>query len=155
MIIRIFTRKKSLRAFLICFLYFFKKKNLCSDPRVREWLFMSNPFKMFGILGLYLLFILKWGPNHMKNRQPYNLNKVIIVYNIIQIIACARLVLMVRSLIWFMFIVRFLTLSAPAVDHWKPLIGQKNRKNEIIQQKKWKIHFRAFSTYTNLQMATV
>lgn len=55
-------------------------------------LFMSNPFSMFIILALYLMFILKWGPQLMENRKPYNLNKIIIAYNIIQIIACARLV---------------------------------------------------------------
>lgn len=66
------------------------------DPRVRDWLFMANPFPMFGILAVYLYFILKWGPAFMKNRKPFNLNKIIIAYNIIQIVACARLVVQVN-----------------------------------------------------------
>lgn len=66
------------------------------DPRVRDMLFMSNPFTMLGILAVYLYFILKWGPQYMKNRKPFNLNRIIIAYNIIQIVACARLVVQVN-----------------------------------------------------------
>lgn len=69
-----------------------------SDPRVKDFLFMSNPFPMFAILATYLLFVLKWGPAFMKNRKPYDLTRIMIVYNIIQIIACARLVFQVREL---------------------------------------------------------
>lgn len=72
----------------ICFIF--------ADPRVRDMLFMSNPFTMFAILTAYLYFILKWGPEYMKNRKPFNINKLIIAYNIIQIVACARLVLQVN-----------------------------------------------------------
>lgn len=63
-----------------------------SDPRVRDFLLMSNPFYIFAILAGYLLFVLKWGPQFMKDRKPYDLNRIMIIYNIIQIIACARLV---------------------------------------------------------------
>lgn len=35
----------------------------------------------------------------MKNRKPFNLNKIIILYNIIQIVACARLVMQVNDII--------------------------------------------------------
>lgn len=73
-------------------------------------LFMSNPLTMFGILAVYLFFILKWGPKYMKNRKPFNINKIIIVYNIIQIVACARLVAQV-NLIYFFFIFKLLFLS--------------------------------------------
>lgn len=66
-------------------------------------LFMSNPFPMFAILTVYLGFILKWGPKYMKNRKPFNLNKVIIVYNALQIVACARLVVQVPEAITSQF----------------------------------------------------
>lgn len=69
------------------------KIDVLPDPRLRDYLFMSNPFPMFVILGCYLMFVLKWGPKFMKNRKPYDLNRIMIAYNIIQIIACARLVL--------------------------------------------------------------
>lgn len=75
-----------------------------TDPRVRNMLFMSNPFTIIALLTVYLCFILKWGPNYMKNRKPFNLNKLIIVYNILQIVACARLVIQVNIFIFSCFI---------------------------------------------------
>lgn len=86
---------------MICFYVF----SIILDPRVRDMLFMSNPFSMFGILVCYLYFILKWGPKFMKNRKPFNLNKLIIVYNIIQILACARLVVHVNTILIIYFLV--------------------------------------------------
>lgn len=62
-----------------------------SDPRVKDFLLMSNPFPTIAILTVYLYFILKWGPNYMKDRKPFNLDRLMIVYNIIQIIACCML----------------------------------------------------------------
>lgn len=87
--------------FLFC-LHFYVFRNSVSDPRVRDMLFMSNPFKVIGILAIYLCFILKWGPEFMKNRKPFNINKLIIVYNIIQIVACARLVMQVIVILSFL-----------------------------------------------------
>ncbi|KAJ6637426.1 Elongation of very long chain fatty acids protein [Pseudolycoriella hygida] len=62
-----------------------------SDPRVKDFLLMSNPFPTIAILTVYLYFILKWGPNYMKDRKPFNLDTLMIVYNVIQIIACCLL----------------------------------------------------------------
>lgn len=56
---------------------------------------MSNPFPMLTIVILYLFFVLKWGPKYMENRKPYNLDGVMVVYNITQIIACLYLVIKV------------------------------------------------------------
>lgn len=64
---------------------------------------MSNPFMMFGILAAYLYFTLKWGPNFMKNRKPFDLSNILIIYNIIQIIFCARLVLQVKLFVYICF----------------------------------------------------
>lgn len=84
--------------FCFRFLHFICYFILIVDPRVRNWLFMSNPFPVFGILACYLYFILKWGPEFMRNRKPFNLNKIIIIYNMIQIVACARLVMQVNDI---------------------------------------------------------
>ncbi|XP_029174303.1 elongation of very long chain fatty acids protein 7-like isoform X2 [Nylanderia fulva] len=61
-----------------------------SDPRVSDWLFMSNPFGIILILLTYLSFVLYFGPRYMKNRKPYTLKKTMICYNIS--IAIANLV---------------------------------------------------------------
>ncbi|CAK9814336.1 Elongation of very long chain fatty acids protein 4 [Anthophora quadrimaculata] len=60
-----------------------------ADPRVADWLFMDSPFLLLGIISLYLLLVLHLGPLYMKNRKPYNLNKVMIFYNIFMAIASA------------------------------------------------------------------
>lgn len=52
---------------------------------------MAKPYQTLTILGLYLMFVLKWGPKHMKNRQPYNLDILLLVYNALQVVACIYL----------------------------------------------------------------
>lgn len=49
---------------------------------------MSNPFKPITIIALYLLFVLKWGPKWMENRQPYKLHFIIKCYNLLQVVIC-------------------------------------------------------------------
>ncbi|XP_037029561.1 elongation of very long chain fatty acids protein 7-like [Bradysia coprophila] len=70
---------------------YFYLNDEASDPRVKDFLLMSNPFPTIAILTVYLYFILKWGPNYMRDRKPFNLDTLMIVYNIIQIIACCML----------------------------------------------------------------
>ncbi|XP_076665714.1 very long chain fatty acid elongase 7 [Andrena cerasifolii] len=53
-----------------------------ADPRVADWLLMGSPVPLLGIISLYLAFVLRLGPLYMKNRKPYNLNRVMIFYNI-------------------------------------------------------------------------
>lgn len=50
---------------------------------------MSNPFKPMAIIAIYLLFVLKWGPKFMENRQPYKLDLVIKCYNLFQVAFCS------------------------------------------------------------------
>ncbi|XP_043785136.1 elongation of very long chain fatty acids protein 7-like [Apis laboriosa] len=53
-----------------------------ADSRVADWMLMSSPFPLLGIIFFYLLFVLRLGPLWMKNRKPYSLNKIMICYNI-------------------------------------------------------------------------
>ncbi len=50
---------------------------------------MSNPFKPITIIAIYLLFVLKWGPKLMENRQPYQLHFIIKCYNLMQVACCS------------------------------------------------------------------
>lgn len=45
-----------------------------------------SPWPVVVIVSLYLLFVLKLGRQFMANRQPYNLQRVLKVYNIVQIV---------------------------------------------------------------------
>jgi len=45
---------------------------------------MSTPWPVLSILTVYLLFVLKLGPKMMKNHEPFNIKRIIMVYNFIQ-----------------------------------------------------------------------
>ncbi|XP_034242494.1 elongation of very long chain fatty acids protein AAEL008004-like [Thrips palmi] len=58
------------------------------DPRSEDWLLVSSPFVPLGIVTAYLLFVKKLGPSFMANRSAYRIEPLIILYNVIQIVAC-------------------------------------------------------------------
>ncbi|CAB3228028.1 unnamed protein product [Arctia plantaginis] len=57
-----------------------------SDPRTKEWLFVSGPGPLLTILASYLYFCTKAGPKYMETRKPYSLKNIVFAYNIFQII---------------------------------------------------------------------
>ncbi|KAI2796949.1 hypothetical protein RDWZM_004321 [Blomia tropicalis] len=59
------------------------------DPRVADWPLMSSPFPIVSIIAFYIYTVTVLGPKFMKNRQPYPIEPIIIVYNIIMVIASA------------------------------------------------------------------
>lgn len=62
---------------------------LSIDVRVRDSFLISNLFKPVSILAVYLLFVLKWGPQFMEKRKPMKLDSVIKLYNFLQVIICS------------------------------------------------------------------
>jgi len=54
------------------------------DPRVDDWLFMSSPWPVLSICVLYYYFIRVAGPRFMKDRPPYDIQKIMIAYNLFQ-----------------------------------------------------------------------
>ncbi|XP_064400012.1 very long chain fatty acid elongase 4-like [Halichondria panicea] len=51
-----------------------------SDPRVKDWLWMQSPFPTWGLILLYILFVI-YGPKFMKNRQPLEMKPLLFVFN--------------------------------------------------------------------------
>ena len=49
------------------------------------------------------MFVLKWGPRFMKNRKPFNLDKILILYNALQVVACLYLFVNVSILVLLYF----------------------------------------------------
>ncbi|XP_034650540.1 elongation of very long chain fatty acids protein 7 [Drosophila subobscura] len=49
---------------------------------------MADPWFMVTILGLYLYFVTSVGPLFMQFRKPYELKKLIIGHNVIQVVSC-------------------------------------------------------------------
>ncbi|KAL0892510.1 hypothetical protein ABMA27_015612 [Loxostege sticticalis] len=58
------------------------------DPRTKPWPLVAKPYQGLIMLAIYLMFVLKWGPKWMKDRPPFNLDKILIVYNGLQVIGC-------------------------------------------------------------------
>lgn len=54
------------------------------DKEVDSWMFMSTPWPVLTILTVYLLFVIKLGPNMMKNREPFNIKRIMMIYNLVQ-----------------------------------------------------------------------
>lgn len=47
---------------------------------------MGSPVPLLLIIGLYLHFVTKSGKFFMKNRKPFELNGIMMVYNILQVV---------------------------------------------------------------------
>lgn len=58
-----------------------------SDKRSKEYFLIQNPFHVAFISFAYIYFVQKLGPHLMKNREPFQLKTVMIIYNIVQIVA--------------------------------------------------------------------
>lgn len=66
-----------------------------SDAVVEKWPVSNKPWLIYGILAVYLLFVTKLGPMWMKNREPYNLKRVMMAYNFFQVVICIASVIVV------------------------------------------------------------
>lgn len=70
------------------------------DPRTQNFFLVSNPLPIMLIMYLYHRFVKSWGPAYMANREPYNLKKVIVVYNIVQIILSSYIAIECLTLVY-------------------------------------------------------
>ncbi|KAK0166822.1 hypothetical protein PV327_004305 [Microctonus hyperodae] len=55
-----------------------------SDPRVKDWAMMDSPIPTMVICLSYAYFSTVLGPKMMENRKPFNLRRILIMYNLIQ-----------------------------------------------------------------------
>ncbi|XP_069671883.1 very long chain fatty acid elongase 7-like [Periplaneta americana] len=67
-----------------------------TDPRVEKWVLMK-PYPLFAIVSVYLYVVLVAGPRYMKGKTPYNINRIIQLYNIGQIISCIYLAYLITN----------------------------------------------------------
>uniref|UniRef100_A0A182NK47 Elongation of very long chain fatty acids protein n=1 Tax=Anopheles dirus TaxID=7168 RepID=A0A182NK47_9DIPT len=59
---------------------------LIADPRAKHLPFMDNPLPTLGMIIIYLLWVLLIGPMYMRDRKPMDLRRVIIFYNLFQVL---------------------------------------------------------------------
>lgn len=114
-------RQICLFVFLLIFIYY-------SDNRLNHLPFMENPISMVLLISTYL-YVIRNGKKFMEPQKPYNIHKIIIVYNILQIITNLGL---------------FLVVSVP------PTISQMAIEMScyfFFQQQQWNIHFSFFPEF--------
>uniref|UniRef100_A0A1B0FQL7 Elongation of very long chain fatty acids protein n=1 Tax=Glossina morsitans morsitans TaxID=37546 RepID=A0A1B0FQL7_GLOMM len=56
-----------------------------ADKRTNDWFLIKSPLPLCAIMLCYLYFVLSWGPRIMKDRKPFRLEKILIVYNALQV----------------------------------------------------------------------
>jgi len=59
------------------------------DTRVDDWMFMSSPWPVLGYCMLYYYFVRVLGPRMMKDRPPYEIKNIMLVYNLFQTVFSA------------------------------------------------------------------
>uniref|UniRef100_A0A8D8Z7K4 Elongation of very long chain fatty acids protein n=2 Tax=Cacopsylla melanoneura TaxID=428564 RepID=A0A8D8Z7K4_9HEMI len=60
------------------------RDEIVEDPVVDNWFLVQSWFPVTSIVVAYLVFVKVVGPRMMKNRQPYEIKHIILVYNLIQ-----------------------------------------------------------------------
>ncbi|XP_019870251.1 elongation of very long chain fatty acids protein AAEL008004 [Aethina tumida] len=63
-----------------------------SHPSTKNWFLMGTPVPLLIILVTYVYFCKSAGPRFMRDRKPYDLKNVIVVYNIIQVLLSVYIV---------------------------------------------------------------
>ncbi|XP_308627.5 elongation of very long chain fatty acids protein 7 isoform X2 [Anopheles gambiae] len=66
--------------------YWLIVEELIADPRAKQLPFMDNPLPTLGMIICYLLWVLLIGPMYMRDRKPMDLRRVIIFYNLFQVL---------------------------------------------------------------------
>ncbi|XP_043786620.1 elongation of very long chain fatty acids protein-like [Apis laboriosa] len=71
-----------------------------SDPRTQDYFLIESPWGCLGIILFYLYFVHELGPNIMAKRKPFNLDRILQIYNLIQIVLCAFVFYKALVLAW-------------------------------------------------------
>jgi len=69
-------------------IYMIYTNSICYSPdeTVDSWFLMSSPAPVVGVVLVYLAFVLKIGPEYMKNRKPMDLKRIMVFYNAFQVL---------------------------------------------------------------------
>ncbi|XP_068619381.1 very long chain fatty acid elongase 4-like [Battus philenor] len=80
-------------------LYYYLNDDI-ADPTTQHWPLMRTPWPGLMILTIYLLTVLRWLPEYMRHRPAYDLRRIIVFYNFIQIFYCLYVVYNSLKLGW-------------------------------------------------------
>ncbi|CAG2111399.1 unnamed protein product [Medioppia subpectinata] len=100
--------------------YLFNYWREVGDQRTADYpLIRDGPWLMLTIMISYYVFVRKIGPNFMKNRPPFELRALLLVYNALMVAANAYF--FVQSLSWIKYGRALLDFRFPAKDDYSPL----------------------------------
>ncbi|XP_050342697.1 elongation of very long chain fatty acids protein 7-like [Nymphalis io] len=74
---------EAMRSIVTYYNYYFYEK---TNPITRDWFLVANPLKVISIVSFYFYFCTRLGPRFMKDRDPYDVSSLMIVYNVLQIL---------------------------------------------------------------------
>ncbi|XP_050502031.1 elongation of very long chain fatty acids protein isoform X2 [Diabrotica virgifera virgifera] len=72
-----------------------------ADPRTNSWFLIKDPGPGLAILIIWMYFVLNIGPKMMKDREPFDLRKTLIVYNLVQVIISSYIFIRGGIIGWF------------------------------------------------------
>lgn len=73
------------------------------DPRTKDWFLIGSPWSVLTLLGFYLYFVQVLGPRLMERREPYKIERIIQMYNVLQILLNAYLLRVVNNFFFVFF----------------------------------------------------
>uniref|UniRef100_A0AAG5DAS9 Elongation of very long chain fatty acids protein n=1 Tax=Anopheles atroparvus TaxID=41427 RepID=A0AAG5DAS9_ANOAO len=63
-----------------------------SDKRSENFPFLHSPLWPVSVLAVYFLLVFYWIPNFMRDRKPYELRRLMVAYNVFQVVVCYCLI---------------------------------------------------------------
>ncbi|KAI1286047.1 Elongation of very long chain fatty acids protein 7 [Halotydeus destructor] len=88
--------------------------------------FPGLPWKLFAVVAIYLVFVMKLGPGFMRNRKPYQLETAMRLYNVVNILV--NLVMFLVGMYYTRFTIRCWSCIDPRDDStplWAQLLAGK------------------------------
>lgn len=80
---------------------FHKFLDVSGDVRVKNWPLMSSPLPTIAICVTFAFLSKFVGPRYMENRKPFELRKVIVLYNLAQVVFSSWLVYQFLAAGWW------------------------------------------------------
>ncbi|PIO16567.1 hypothetical protein AB205_0137350, partial [Aquarana catesbeiana] len=81
-----------------------------ADPRVEDWPLMSSPIPQTIIILAYIYFVSSLGPRLMENRKPFDLNRIMAVYNLSMVIFSLYMCYEMAWTCWLYYFSKFIEL---------------------------------------------
>ncbi|XP_025425486.1 elongation of very long chain fatty acids protein 1-like [Sipha flava] len=87
-----------------------------TDPRIKDLWLMGSIWPITFIVIIYLYFVLKIGPELMRYRNPFNIDRIVLVYNAVQVFLSFYVVKEIFKVLWLQDEYRFFCVEVTKTD---------------------------------------